>query len=121
LIRVVASAAPETRFVSKNLGRTDANGVEVEADWALPRGLRASGNLSWVHTAIIDNDGLAPSQFPIDSALPSRPVLIGGGTLDVPFGRLHGVVRTTVVGRDVVLTEIFSGAVGRSTRTRSWD
>src|SRR5205814_1255924 len=65
---------------------------------------------SWIHTAIRDNDGLAPSQFPIDSALPSRPFFIGGGVLDVPLGRLHAVARANVVGRDIVLTEIFSGS-----------
>jgi TonB dependent receptor len=71
--------------------------------------VRASGNLSWIHTSIVDNAGLAPSQFPIGAALPSSPSLVGGGTLDVPLGRLHALVRATTIGRDIVLSEIFSG------------
>lgn len=110
LIRVVPAPAPETRLVSKNLGRTDANGVELEASGMLPRGVFASANVSWIHTSIVDNSGQAPTQFPVDSALPSRPVIVGGGTLDIPMGRLHGVVRASVVGRNLVLTEIFSGS-----------
>src|SRR5205823_3969952 len=41
LIRVVPAPAPETRLVSQNLGRSDANGIELEARWALPRGVIA--------------------------------------------------------------------------------
>jgi len=36
--------------------------------------------------------------------------LIGGGTLDVPLGRLHAVARVNVIGRNIVLSEIFSGS-----------
>ena len=110
LIEVVPAPAPETRLISKNVAKTDANGVELEARWNLPSGVRASGNFSWIHTSIIDNSGLAPAQFPVDSALPSRPEFIAGGTLDVPLGRLHAFVRATGIGRDIVLTEIFSGS-----------
>ena len=109
LIRVVPATAPETRLISKNIGRTDANGVELEASGTLPHGIVATGNVSWIHTSIVDNSGLAPAQFPVDSALPGRPVWVGGGTLDVPYRRLHGIVRATVVGRNIVLSEIFSG------------
>jgi len=109
LIRVVPAPAPETRFVSDNLGRSDANGVEIDAAWTLPRGVTASGNIALVRTKIVDNAGLSPSQFPVDSALPSRPAFTGGGALSVPFGRWHALVRTTVVGRNIVLSEIFSG------------
>jgi outer membrane receptor protein involved in Fe transport len=110
LIRVVAAPAPETRYISQNLGRSDANGVEIEAGWTLPNGVTATGNVSWIHTSIVDNAGLAPSQFPVGAALPSSPFFIGGGALDVPLGRVHAVVRTTIVGRDIVLSEIFSGS-----------
>jgi vitamin B12 transporter len=109
LIRVVPAPAPETRLISKNIGKTNANGVEVEASGMLPRGVIASANLSWIKTWVVDNSGLAPAQFPVDSAIPSRPELIGGGTLDVPFGRLHAVARVNLIGRDIVLSEIFSG------------
>jgi len=109
LIRVVPAPAPETRFISNNLGRSDANGVEIDAAWTLPRGVTASGNLALVHTTIVDNSGLSPTQFPKDSALPSRPAFTGGGAVSVPFGRWHALVRSTVVGRNIVLSEIFSG------------
>jgi vitamin B12 transporter len=110
LIRVVPAPAPETRLISKNIGKTNANGVELEVSGMLPRGVIASANLSWIHTWVVDNSGLAPAQFPVDSALPSRPRLIGGGTLDVPLGRLHAVARVNTIGRNIVLSEIFSGS-----------
>jgi len=37
LIRVVPAPAPETRLISKNIGKTNANGVELEASGMLPR------------------------------------------------------------------------------------
>lgn len=110
LIEVVPAPAPETRVISENVAKTDADGVELEAKWSLPAGVKASGNFSWIHTRILDNSGLAPAQFPIDSALPERPEFIAGGTVDVPLGRLHALVRATGIGRDIVLTEIFSGS-----------
>ncbi|HEY2825640.1 MAG TPA: TonB-dependent receptor [Gemmatimonadales bacterium] len=110
LIQVVPAAAPETRLISQNLGTTDANGVEMALRWVLPSGVAAEANVSVVHTAMVDNAGLAPAQFPIDSALPSRPFVLAGGALDVPMGRLRMVARATAVGRDIVLSEIFSGS-----------
>jgi outer membrane receptor protein involved in Fe transport len=110
IIEVVPAPAPETRLISENVAKTDANGVELEATWNLPSHVIVSGNFSWIKTRILDNAGLGPAQFPIDSALPERPEFVAGGTLDVPIGRLHALARVTGIGRDIVLTEIFSGA-----------
>jgi vitamin B12 transporter len=108
LIRPVP-AADGVRQIIKNIGQSNASGLEVEAGWTAPSGVAATAHMSWVRTTIVDNAGLAPDQYPVDSVLPFRPTVAAGAVLDVPLGRLRAIARATVVGSEVVLTARFQG------------
>lgn len=109
---LIATVAADTgsKQTNKNVGRTRSEGVEVslERRWSL----RWSGgaDVTWVRTAVLDNTGLSAVDYPVGGALPATPRLTGNafisGDLSDAFSAL---ARVTLVGRQVVLTERFSG------------
>ena len=70
----------------------------------------ASASFTWTKTGVVDNVGLDPAQYPVDSVLPFRPPLTAGAMLDVPVGKFRAVGRATIVGPEVVLSARFQGA-----------
>ncbi|MBI4503411.1 MAG: TonB-dependent receptor [Gemmatimonadetes bacterium] len=108
LIRTVA-ADNDPRQTNKNLGRSRAEGVELELLYQVSPRFRVGGNGTWLRTVIQDNSGLPPDQYPVGGELPFRPHLMGTAYAEISGGRAAALLRATVTGRQTVLTERFSG------------
>jgi vitamin B12 transporter len=109
LIRTVAQPGSEKQ-INRNLGASDARGVEWEAEYALQRAVRLISAGSVVRTNIEDNQGLDASQYPVGESLPFRPdysAMLGVEWQVIP--RLSLLLRGAAMGEQFVLTERFSG------------
>jgi vitamin B12 transporter len=98
------------RQINRNLGRSEAHGLEWELT-ARPHerlALRSAGFV--IDTRIRDNTGLVAEQYPLDEALPFRPAYrLMLGSEWQPLARVSTALRATHVGTQYVLTERFSG------------
>jgi vitamin B12 transporter len=96
---------------NKNLGRTQAVGVEIELERRWSERWRSGANLTWVKTEVLDNAGLDSVDYPVGGSLPAVPRVTGNAYVAVdvasPFTTL---ARLTLVGRQTVFTERFAGA-----------
>ncbi|MCZ6916728.1 MAG: TonB-dependent receptor [Gemmatimonadetes bacterium] len=110
LIRAVDLGDGTGRQINRNIGESEAQGVEFEVQVRPTNKVLAGVNGTWIRTEILENDGLPSGEFPLDSALPFRPKWVGTAFLQVAVGRrLSGVVRGRYVGSQIVLSERFSG------------
>ena len=109
MIQLAPSDDPN-RLQYRNLSATRVQGVEAAVRLRPhPRWL-AGLDGTWLETRLMDNSGLDGGAFPVDSALPYRPRLVGGAFVEwSPAALLAVAVRGRFVGRQVVLTERFSG------------
>ncbi len=99
-----------TKQTNKNLGATEARGVELEVERRWSPGLRTGGNLTWTATRILDNAGLDSTDYPLGGSLPAVPALAGNAWVSAEPGRLVSLqARARLVGRQVVFTERFVG------------
>jgi outer membrane receptor protein involved in Fe transport len=99
-----------TAQTNKNLGRTQASGLELDVERRWPQGWHAGGNLTWVRTEILDNAGLDTTAYPMGGTLPTVPALTANAWLSGDLSRrLTAQARATVVGRQTVFTERFTG------------
>jgi vitamin B12 transporter len=109
LIRTVAQPGSEKQ-INRNLGASDARGLEWEAAYALHRAVRLISSGGIVRTRIEDNQGLDATQYPIGESLPFRPDY--NAMLGVEWqvtSRLSALLRGAAIGQQFVLTERFSG------------
>ncbi len=110
LIRTVADEA-SSKQINRNLGAARAQGVEwaVRLRGADTWAVGADG--AWIVTDVLDNAGLSPAAFPLDSVLPFRPAVTAGAFIEVrPSGRVTARLRVRAIGSQVVLSERFSGS-----------
>ena len=109
LIRAVGLEDGTGRQQNRNLGASRAQGVEWRVEYRT--GHWAAGtNGAWLKTEILDATGLAPGAFPEGEALPFRPSVVAGASLEMSVtDRVRAVVRADLVGSQTVLTERFSG------------
>ncbi len=99
-----------TKQTNKNLGRTQASGLEVELERRWSARLHTGGNFTWVRTEVLDNRGLDSTDYPLGGSLPSVPAVTGNAWLAGDLSRLLGIVaRAGLVGRQTVFTERFAG------------
>lgn len=111
LIRTVPLEGDDmSRSINVNLGRSHARGVE----WLVRGQVRPHVSLgaegAWTATEMIDNRGLGEDQYPEGEELPFRPHTQGSVFLELDgAGGFGGILRGTWVGRQVVLSERFSG------------
>ena len=109
LIRTVP-ADTGSKQTNKNLGRTQAAGVELELENQWSARWRTGANLTWVKTQVLDNAGLDTANYPVGGALPETPSPTGNvyvvGDLSPSLTTL---ARITFIGRRTVLSERFSG------------
>lgn len=99
-----------SRLQSRNVGTSRAWGVEAAARYRLSGNVLAGLEATRTWTDVLDNTGLPPEQYPEREELPFRPRFIGNAYLHGGLSsRLEVVSRATYVGRQVVLTERFSG------------
>ena len=111
LIRAVDLGDGTGRQINRNIGESEAQGVEFEVQVRPTDKLLAGINGTWLRTEILENDGLPTTEFPVGEELPFRPDFVGTGFLQVALGqRLSGVVRGRYVGSQIVLSERFSGS-----------
>lgn len=99
-----------SRLQSRNVGESRAWGVEAAVRFRVRPGVRAGleGARTW--TEIVDNTGLPEDQYPEGESLPFRPELTGTAYLRANVGsRVELQTRASYVGRQIVLTERFSG------------
>ncbi len=108
LIRTVASPDP-ARGINENLGKSQAQGVELELAYEPSRTFSLGGNATWLRTRVLENSGLDPSQYPIGEELPFRPHMLASAYAETTRDRLSATLRATVTGAQTVLTERFSG------------
>jgi outer membrane receptor protein involved in Fe transport len=108
LIRTVP-AANSTKQTNANLGKSAAQGVEMEFSYQASRPLTLGANATWVKTEVQDNTGLPADQYPIGEELPFRPHAFGSAFADITWRRWYTSFRGTYVGTQTVLTERFSG------------
>ena len=109
LIRTVAQPGSDKQ-INRNLGASEARGLEWEAAFAVHRTVRLLSSGGLVRTRIEDNQGLDASQYPIGEALPFRPdynATFGVEWQVIP--RLSALLRGAAIGDQFVLTERFSG------------
>jgi len=109
LIRTVP-ADTGSKQTNKNLGRTQAAGVELELERQWSARWRTGANLTWLKTQVLDNAGLDTANYPVGRALPDTPSPTGNfyvaGDVSPSFMTL---ARVTFIGRRTVLSERFSG------------
>jgi vitamin B12 transporter len=99
-----------SKQTNKNLGRTQALGVEAEVERWWSERWRTGASVSWVKTEVLDNRGLDSTGYPIGGALPAVPSVTATGHVTADLSDLvTAVARVTVVGRQTVFTERFSG------------
>lgn len=109
LIRFVA-LENSTRQIARNLGQSRSEGLEWSVRVRPARRVRGGVDGSWISTEILDNTGLSDQEFPEGASLPFRPTVVTSAFVEVtPVDRLTILARGTVVGRQTVLTERFSG------------
>ena len=109
LIRTVGQEN-STKQINRNLGRSDARGVEWEVRAAATRLLTLVTTGTWLRTRTRDNQGLGDEQYPEGEALPFRPAhTIALSAEWRATNRLSAVVRARTVGEQIALTERFSG------------
>jgi outer membrane receptor protein involved in Fe transport len=103
------AADNDPRQTNKNLGKSRAEGVEVELSYAPARRWTLGANASWLTTTVLDNSGLDSTEYHIGAELPFRPHYTGTAHADYTAGRFSTSLRVTVTGSQTVLTERFSG------------
>lgn len=109
LIRTVAQEG-EDRPMNRNVGQSRAWGVEASLRYRLAPAVVAGVEASRTWTEIVDNTALPPDEYPEGGTLPFRPELIGSGYVHASLTRSLGMfTRATYLGRQVVLSERFSG------------
>ncbi len=99
-----------SKQTNKNLGRTQALGVEAEVERWWSERWRTGASVSWVTTEVLDNRGLDSTGYPVGGSLPA--VLSVAGTAHVTADlseAVTAVARVTLVGKQTVFTERFSG------------
>jgi len=109
LIRTVGieGASQQT---NKNLGRSNARGVEAELQYDIGDRWQVGWNAAWIRTRIEDGEGLDPSDYPVGGTLPGRPAAVVTAWLEVdPTDQLSLTIRGGYVGSTTVLSERFSG------------
>lgn len=110
LIRTVADTA-STKQINRNLGAARSQGVEWEVRFRPDDRWTLGAGGVWIVTDIVDNAGLSSAEFPVDSALPFRPALVGGAFVEArPTRRVTARARVQLVGTQIVLSERFSGS-----------
>ena len=72
---VPADSGPKQ--TNKNVGRTQAIGVEMELEREWSARWRTGANLTWVKTEVLDNTGLDATSYPIGGSLPEAPSVTG--------------------------------------------
>lgn len=99
-----------TKQTNKNLGRTQARGVEADVERWWSERWRTGASVSWVTTEVLDNRGLDPTGYPVGGSLPGVPSVTGTAhvTADVSEA-VTAVARVTLVGQQTVFTERFAG------------
>lgn len=109
LIRTVAQES-STQQINRNLGKSRAQGIEWSVRYQPGTRVLVGSDGSWIDMEILDNRGLSASEFPRGQPLPFRPAAVGSAFLQVtPVERVTAALRGTLVGRQWVLTERFSG------------
>ena len=109
LIRTVP-ADTGLKQTNKNLGRTQAVGIEIEVERQWSQRWRTGANLTWVKTEVLDNAGLDTAAYPVGGSLPETPSPTGNAYVAADVSRsLMTLARVTLVGRRTVLTERFAG------------
>src|SRR5207248_9935829 len=95
---------------NRNVGRTTASGVELEAALhPMPRWtIGAEG--AWTSTEVQDNSGLQGGLYPVGEPLPFRPAYTASGIVAFPAAAASVSVRLSAVGRQTVLSNRFGGA-----------
>ena len=109
---LIATVPADTgsKQTNKNLGRTQAVGVEMELEREWSARWRTGANLTWVKTAVLDNTGLDSTNYPIGGSLPEAPSVTGNAFVAADLSpSLTTVARVTLVGRKTVFTERFAG------------
>jgi outer membrane receptor protein involved in Fe transport len=110
LIRSVDLQDGSGKQINRNLGKSDAEGIEVDLRFRATPKVTTGASGTWIRTEILENTGLPSDQFPIGEELPFRPTFVGNAHVALSLGsRLSGLVRGSYVGKQTVLTERFSG------------
>jgi len=105
---VPADSGPKQ--TNKNVGRTQAIGVEMELEREWSARWRTGANLTWVKTEVLDNTGLDATSYPIGGSLPEAPRVTGSAFVAADLSQaLTTFARVTLVGRKTVFTERFAG------------
>jgi vitamin B12 transporter len=108
LIRTVPGE--DDRLQDRNVGESRAWGVEASLRYRVAPTVVSGVEVTRTWTEIIDNEGLPPDQYPEGGTLPFRPELIGSVFVHARVAPgVELVTRATYLGRQVVLTERFSG------------
>jgi outer membrane receptor for ferrienterochelin and colicin len=109
LIRAVGLEDGTGRQQNRNLGVSRAQGVEWRAAYRAER-WAASTSGTWLRTEIRDAAGLPPGSFPEGEALPFRPSVVAGASLELDVtDRFRALVRADAMGRQIVRSARFSG------------
>jgi outer membrane receptor protein involved in Fe transport len=110
LIRSVDLGDGSGKQINRNLGKSLAEGVEVDLHFRATPAVSGGVNGTWIRTIIRENVGLPSDQFPVGQELPFRPDFVGSAHLQLDLGeRWTGVVRGSYIGEQTVLTERFAG------------
>jgi len=100
----------ETRQINRNLGRSRAQGIEWTARFVAHERATIGTHGALVSTDVLDNTGLDAVTFPLNETLPGRPSVVASAWIEGDAGHgITGVIRTTTVGSQTVLSERFSG------------
>lgn len=109
---LIRTVRPEgaTRDINRNLGASDARGIEWDATFALHSAWRLLSSGAVVRTEIEDNQGLPAEQYPLGDVLPFRPRYNASfGVEWQPMQRFSALLRASTIGEQFVLTERFAG------------
>ena len=94
---------------NRNVGRTSASGLELEAAvHPMPR-WTISAEGAWTSTEVNDNSGLQGILYPVGEPLPFRPAYTASGVVAFPASALSMSLRLSAVGRQTVLSNRFGG------------
>jgi vitamin B12 transporter len=111
LIRAVDLGDGSGMQINRNIGESEAQGVEFEVQVRPSDKVLAGVNGTWIRTEILESSGLPTSEFPVGEELPFRPDFVSTGFLQVALGqRFSGIVRGRYVGKQIALSERFSGS-----------
>jgi vitamin B12 transporter len=110
LIRSVAiEGSPTGQQINRNLGESQARGLEWMASWRFAHGA-IGGRGSFIDTEVIDNVGLNPDEYPTGEVLPFRAKGVHTVWIENdPDARVTARLSALHVGERIVLTERFSG------------